>query len=324
MTVRFVRPVSSSAYLAKKMAWSSLLLLLMAFAAHRFGPLTTPSFLAVVILCAVLGSLSIPLALHGLAQLWTTGAQGGIASARAIILALPAIALFAVGMYLSETRPALFDVTTDIADPPAWQKQPVADQLWLSQPTFVSPASRELQEETYPGITSRRYEGALDRVYDAVIKVAAANRIKFDKDKLAKGQSQKAKPAPSRTPQSGAGANGAASSASNPAVNPPATDAAPPVPDVVPIPLPRPSPALASLLPQAQAKGDLSLQGSMRTFILGLPFDVVIRLREEEQTVLVDMRVASRYGSHDLGLSAGIAQSYLRALDAELLGIAPE
>ena len=215
-------------------------------------------------------------------------------------------------------------VTTDIADPPAWQKQPVADQLWLSQPTFVSPASRELQEETYPGITSRRYEGALDRVYDAVIKVAAANRIKFDKDKLAKGQSQKAKPAPSRTPQSGAGANGAASSASNPAVNPPATDAAPPVPDVVPIPLPRPSPALASLLPQAQAKGDLSLQGSMRTFILGLPFDVVIRLREEEQTVLVDMRVASRYGSHDLGLSAGIAQSYLRALDAELLGIAPE
>lgn len=314
MAVRFVRPVSSSAYTAKKMAWASLLLLIMAFLAHRFGPLTTPSFMAVIIACAVLSALSIPLALHGLAQLWISGARGGIASTKAILLAIPSLALFAIGIYLSETRPPLFDVSTDIANPPAWQKQPVADQLWLSQPTFVSPASRELQEEAYPGVTSRRYEGALDRVYEAVIKVGTASRIKFDRDNSAKGQGQKAKPAnATRSP-----------AASAPSPTPPATDAAPPVPDVVPIPLPRPSPTVVSTLPQPHAKGDLLLQGSMRTLILGLPFDIVVRLREEEETVLVDMRVASRYGSHDLGMSADIAQSFLRALDTELLGIAPE
>lgn len=317
MAVRFVRPVSSSAYTAKKMAWGSLLLLIMAFLMHRFGPLTTPGFIAVVLLCAVLAALSVPLALHGLAQLWTIGARGGSASMKAIVLAVPSLALFAVGIYLSETRPPIFDVSTDIVNPPAWQKQPVADQLWLSQPTFVSPASRELQEEAYPGITSRRYEGALDRVYEAVVKVGAGSRIAFDKDKSAKGQSQKAKsPATQAAPPSGA--------AARPGAPAPATDAAPPVPDVVPIPLPRPSPVLVSTLPQPQTKGDLLLQGSMRTLILGLPFDVVVRLREEEETVLVDMRVASRYGSHDLGMSADIAQSFLRALDAELLGIAPE
>jgi len=36
----------------------------------------------------------------------------------------------------------------------------------------------------------------------------------------------------------------------------------------------------------------------------------------------VDVRVASRYGPHDLGLSADIAENYLKALDSELLGIA--
>lgn len=317
MAVRFVRPVSSSAYTAKKMAWGSLLLLVMSFLMHRFGPLTTPGFLAVLLLCGVLAGLSVPLALHGFAQLWTTGARGGTASMKAILLALPSLALLAGGLYLYETRPPIFDVSTDIVNPPAWQKQPVADQLWLSQPTFVTPAARELQEEAYPGITSRRYEGALDRVYEAVTKVGTASRIRFDSDKTAKGAGQKSKPAATPAPP-------AASRGGSAGVAATATDAAPPVPDVVPIPLPRPAPSLASTLPQAQAKGDLLLQGSMRTLILGLPFDVVVRLREEEETVLVDMRVASRYGSQDLGLSADIAQSFLRALDTELLGIAPE
>lgn len=307
MTVRFVRPVSSAAYSAKRLALGSFLLLLMAGLAHRFGPLTTPSFIALVMLCAAMAAVSVPLALRGLAQLWSVGAKGGVAAAKALLLALPSLALFAMGFYLYETKPPLFDVTTDIADPPAWQKQPVADQLWLSQPVFVSPADRQLQEDAYPELTSRRYEGALDRVYEAVIKVGASNRIKFNIDKAGQKQTAQAK----QKAESQAEAE-----------EPPATEAAPPVPDVVPIPLPRPSPMAVSALPQAQVRGDLVLQGTVRTLVLGLPFDVVVRLREEEQTVLVDMRVASRYGAHDLGIGADIAQNFLRSLDAELLGIA--
>lgn len=66
----------------------------------------------------------------------------------------------------------------------------------------------------------------------------------------------------------------------------------------------------------------MTLQGETRTKIIGLPLDVVIRLHEEAETTLVDIRVASRYGAHDLGVSAGVAEAYLKALDAELLGIA--
>ena len=53
-----------------------------------------------------------------------------------------------------------------------------------------------------------------------------------------------------------------------------------------------------------------------------LPDRLLIRLREEAETTFVDVRVASPYGQHDLGFSAGIAEEYLKALDAELLGIA--
>ena len=64
------------------------------------------------------------------------------------------------------------------------------------------------------------------------------------------------------------------------------------------------------------------LQGEWRSPIFGFRFDVVIRLREEAETTLVDMRAASRYGSHDLGIGAELVEGYLKALDAELLGIA--
>jgi hypothetical protein len=35
-----------------------------------------------------------------------------------------------------------------------------------------------------------------------------------------------------------------------------------------------------------------------------------------------DIRVASRYGAHDLGIGDEIAEDFLRRLDTELLGIA--
>ena len=38
--------------------------------------------------------------------------------------------------------------------------------------------------------------------------------------------------------------------------------------------------------------------------------------------LFVDIRVASRYGPHDLGFSAALADQFLEALDSELLGIA--
>ena len=95
-------------------------------------------------------------------------------------------------------------------------------------------------------------------------------------------------------------------------------DAPAETPEIGPVPLQRPDAGEGVAGP----RGDVVLQGEKRTLILGLPFDILIRLREEAETTFVDIRVVSRYGDRDLGIGKSIAESYLRALDAELLGIA--
>ena len=309
MTVRFVRPVSGAAYAAKNLGLGALLLLVIALLAHRFGPLATPHFIALVLLAAAIGLACVPLAIVGLLQLWRHGAMGGIASVKALFYALPPIALLAFGIWRFETHPQLFDVTTDLGDPPVWAHEPLANQFWLPRPSFVVPASREAQLQAYPGLTGRRYEGASDRIYQAVMKVAAASRLQLEPDaELADRLQSPQPPAPAVPAQ----------------LAPPATNASPPVPDIIPVPLPRPRLAqdAAGSLPVAEPAGDILLQGATRTLVLGLPFDVAIRLREEAQTTFVEMRVASRYGPHDLGVGADLAEAVLRARDAERLGLA--
>ena len=57
-----------------------------------------------------------------------------------------------------------------------------------------------------------------------------------------------------------------------------------------------------------------------RSFVLDLPVDVAVRITADEDSTLVDMRSASRYGRHDLGDNARRIAAFLAALDAEVAG----
>jgi uncharacterized protein (DUF1499 family) len=272
----------------------------MAWALHRFGPLETPSFLAVALAAILLALVALYLAVLGLIMLWTKGARGGKASAYAIVLVVLPLLPLVLGTPRYLNRPAIYDITTDLVDPPNWINEIKADQSWLGPRAQPSEKDREAQMIAYRGLTGRRYEGALDRVYTAARKVAIAQGIKISDER------------------------GAPEGALDefPAIDPKAAkeEAVPDVLDNVPVPLPRPD---YEETPDEQAPvGDASIQGMHRTLIFGFRQDVVIRLREEAETTLVDVRVSSRYGSHDLGSGAALVQNYLRALDAELLGIA--
>jgi hypothetical protein len=294
MTVRFVRPVSQSAFAGRRLGFSSLLLFMIAGLAHRFGPLTEPDLVALLFLAAAIAAVSLPLSLIGLMRLWQVGAEGGMAAAKGIVYAAIPIATVAFGAFYYYTLPALYDISTDLADPPAWVAEPKVRQQWLPRPTTVTPADRRAQLAAYPALTGRRYEGALDRVYQGVQKAASSARITVTKRE---GVELIEPDISSRAPR----------------------DEQMPVPDVAPIPLPRPQP---SSTPVYGNPGDVLLQGEHRTLVLGLRFDVVIRLREDDETTSVDIRVAARYGPHDLGLGEEIAQDFLDRLDTELLGIA--
>jgi Protein of unknown function (DUF1499) len=304
MTIRFDRPISHAARAARLIAAFALVMCMLVLLDHRFGSLSTPYLVVLLLLSAGLAAVAVLLALFGLTQLWQRGAVAGVSAMKALVYAALPLALLGFASERFVTRPPLYDVTTDLADPPAWLVQPHADGLWLKRDAAITDATRQAQSLAYPELTGRRYEGAMDRVLLAVRKVARQRSIAFVKAEGAEVRDPTIDDLPAKPQRSG------------PIVQ---------APDIVPIPTPRPEGApddddpIAALI---QRVTDVTLQGETRTKILGLPFDVVIRLHEEAETTLVDIRVASRYGADDLGFSAAIAEAYLKALDAELLGIA--
>ncbi|EJB03824.1 Protein of unknown function (DUF1499) [Rhizobium leguminosarum bv. trifolii WSM597] len=299
MAIRFDRPVSGAARFSRLLGAFSLVLALAVLIAHRFGGLATPYLVLLLIAAAGCGLLASMLAAVGLRSLWMTGAEGGLAALAALIYAaFPlGIGAFAIERYM--TLPDIYDVSTDPVSAPDWLSTPKSDQIWLKR-NLVTPEDREKQLAAYPELTGRRYEGALDRVLEAVRKVAKQSGFVIVRST---GTSEL-----DRDPEDG------------PAKPAPGDEAVADAPGIIPVPTPRPyDDDVAKLIRGANG---VTLQATNRTLILGLRFDILIRLREEAETTFVDIRVASRYGQHDLGFSAEIAGDYLKALDAELLGIA--
>ncbi|MBX5026785.1 DUF1499 domain-containing protein [Rhizobium lentis] len=300
MAIRFDRPVSSAAHASRLIGAFSLVLALAVLIAHRFGGLATPYLvllLVVAVGCALLAAL---LAAVGLRSLWVSGAEGGLAALAALIYAAFPLALGALAAERYLTLPEIYDVSTDPVAAPDWLSPPKADQIWLKRNPLVTPEDRERQMAAYPELTGRRYEGALDRVLEAVRKVAKQSGYTIVRSS---GTSE-----PDRDLED------------RPARPAPGDDAVSDAPGIIPVPTPRPyDDDVAKLIRGANG---VTLQATTRTLVLGLRFDILIRLREEAETTFVDIRVASRYGQHDLGFSAEIAGDYLKALDAELLGIA--
>ncbi len=303
MTVRFVRPVSHAAYLSRYLGFAALLLFVIAAPLHRFGPLTTPDFVALTLISAGIAAIALVLALIGLQRLWSVGAKGGLWCLYALLLSAVPLAVVGYAAFLYWQNPKIYDVTTDTTDIPSWLSFPTANQQWLPRSAAVSPVERSAQLEAYPGFLGHRYEGAIDRVYAAARKVAKAQHIRILHTDGLIGALPDAQPgAPKQDIQEGA-------------ADTPVED----LPSVIPVPLARPAEAPAPTF--FNGSGTVLMQGDTRTLILGARFDVLIRLREDTETTLVDVRVASRFGPHDLGMAKKIADSYLDALDAQMQGL---
>jgi hypothetical protein len=299
ITIQYERPVSHAAHWARRLALFSCLLFIAVVLSHRFGPLTTPHFLVLAGFAAAMAVGAVLFAAIGLARLWHVGARGGKASLMALLLSLLPLGVAGAAAYAYFYKPALYDVTTDTVSAPPWLSIPAAGQDWLPRADVVTPQDRQVQLEAYPGLSGRRYEGALDRVYQGVRKVATAYGITITAED---------------------GLDNILADLEDLVVDPAkAAQSAEPVGDV---PIPEQRPLETPVIPRIGSPGDVLLQGEWRSPIFGFRFDVVIRLREEAETTLVDMRAASRYGAHDLGIGAELVEGFLKALDAELLGIA--
>ncbi|RVJ83722.1 DUF1499 domain-containing protein [Sinorhizobium medicae] len=300
MIVRYERPYSYAAHWSRRIARIAFIIFLLSLLSHRFGPLTTPHFLAMALAAGALALFAVVLATIGLARLWQVAAIGGTASVSALIYAALPLCFLGYGAVQYLTRPALYEVSTDTVTPPPWIRTPATAETWLGRKRAVAPEDRQAQVESYPGLTGRRYEGALDRVFQGVRKVVEHTRVATTAE---------------------FGVDNAQADLEDLAVRPEAGADANAGPNVIPVPTARPAQLLDGGMP-GRRSSDVVLQGEWRSLIVGFRFDVLIRLREEAETTFVDLRVASRYGRHDLGMGAMFAEEFLRDLDAELLGIA--
>ncbi len=264
--------------------------------------LALPNAIAVLLLAAFLACITLGLALIGFFMLWQIGAKGGHASFSGLVMALLVLAPVGVAASRHLTLPSLYDVTTDVDDPPNWLEPPPISPSWLPRGDVIDPADRRAQLEAYPQITGRRYDGAIDRVLLAVS--AAADEADWElvanvgADALVDGleeipESELDDDAPAPTGEAD--------------------------PARAPVPLPRPDTESGWFEPLPTYA---LLQYRTKTLVLGIPQDVLVRLSEEEETTFVDLRAATRDGNHDLGLNAELINGFLRDLDVRLLGIA--
>lgn len=70
--------------------------------------------------------------------------------------------------------------------------------------------------------------------------------------------------------------------------------------------------------------GEYSYEWYAPSFILGIPTDATVRVRDEGETVFVDMRLNVRYGTHDFSLNARRISRFMTDLDRQIAAQALE
>ncbi|WP_309083679.1 DUF1499 domain-containing protein [Chelativorans sp.] len=79
---------------------------------------------------------------------------------------------------------------------------------------------------------------------------------------------------------------------------------------------------VVSPAPEGEEAPGVTIEAVARSYLLGFPSDVAIRIEDRADATHVDMRSASRYGRHDLGDNAMRIERFLRDLDLRMQGVA--
>lgn len=174
MRRQLVRRLSKSARFAQATGFFSLLLAVIATLMFRQRSLDEISFLIVMLVAAACALLALLFGMAGLWKLWNEGAKAGGASLRGMAMASLTLAPFAVAGALLAVTPALSDITTDLADPPAF---PIGARVILPvnfQSRTPQAVADVMQAQAYPDLASRILAVPPAEALDAVNAAAKA------------------------------------------------------------------------------------------------------------------------------------------------------
>jgi hypothetical protein len=171
MKPKFQRRQSRAAKWAMNTGGFALVLLCASAFAHRFVNLATADFFRLSLLCGVLALIAVALAAIGYRDLWNVGAKAGGEATSGLLFALLALAPIAWFTFKAQTLPALYDISTDVEDPPLFSQATLTTRAEDNHLDALPAETVRLQEEVYPGVTARRYNDPADTVAQAVFKL---------------------------------------------------------------------------------------------------------------------------------------------------------
>lgn len=306
LSTMMARRQSRAALWCQRLAGFLLPFFLVVIAGHRWQLIDTPSMFGLMGLGLVLIFMALGLGGIGLYQLWHHGHKGGMQSVRGISLGLILLVPFAWFGWLAFTLPPLNDITTDKITPPAYDAAIKFRVGGMNEIDVIPVASLELQGISYPQITSRRYGATNERVFAAVSKLMQA-----------RGWTIIAEDIPETIDLIDIEGSARQNTKQLQAI----------IPTRKPAEIPTNGKTADQLADDEKAADELNItyvEAVARSLIMGFADDIVVRIVEEEQGSLVDMRSSSRWGVHDLGANAARVSQFLGDLDKSLVGIAGE
>ena len=171
MTFRLRERRSNLAIWSARLAVVSIPVLIIAAVGHRADRLDATMTYGAMAVGFTIAALAVIAALAAFEAIWRDGRKGVRTALWGLFLGLIVLSLPAIGAWKVITYPRLSDVSTDLDDPPAFDRA-VADRGPGAQPIAdPSDDEAELQRDAYPDIVPRHYSVGPQRVFDDALAI---------------------------------------------------------------------------------------------------------------------------------------------------------
>ncbi|WP_039760317.1 DUF1499 domain-containing protein [Bartonella queenslandensis] len=172
MKKRYVRLISRAAVWSPRFGGLAFFILLFSIILQRFSVLNVSDFIILIGISTCCVIVSLFLAIKALHSLWVYGALGGMKALKGIVYSLITATPLMLFFGLWFTLPALYDISTDTQNPPAFFR---ATRPHDALPLKSTLAEQEtLQMSQWPEISGRRYDGSPQRIRESVLNVLEA------------------------------------------------------------------------------------------------------------------------------------------------------
>lgn len=176
--MRYLEPLSRKAVWSFRLALLSILVFAGAFIWHRFLGLQTPLALKIFGAAIAAAIVSFAVAVAALVTIWNEGHKGAGRASGALFLSALVLAVPLWSLPALLTLPRIYEVTTDRAAPPAFDRIGKIFRQGQANPAHYETSFAALQAAAYPDLKPLLIQRSVIDVYSAVRDVIKALKWK--------------------------------------------------------------------------------------------------------------------------------------------------